>query len=99
MLYAASKAGLKDALGADIAIQASDENDLSLSEIYEKLVYKILIKCVWLSGYIALWFYSFSIYKLKIIFTIIRLKIHVHLINSYNYFIWSFCLFVGSENP
>jgi len=48
-------------------LQASDEDDLSLSEIYEKLVYKILIKCVWLSGYIALWFYSFSIYELKIV--------------------------------
>ncbi|KAF6034193.1 COF1 [Bugula neritina] len=36
MIYAASKAGLKNALGADIAIQASDEDDLSLSEIYEK---------------------------------------------------------------
>jgi len=54
MIYAASKAGLKNTLGADIAIQASDEDDLSLSEIYEKLVYKILIKCVWLSGYTLL---------------------------------------------
>jgi len=31
MIYAASNARLKDALGADIAIQASDEDDLSLS--------------------------------------------------------------------
>jgi len=44
MIYAASKAGLKDALGADIAIQASDEDDLSLSEIYEKWVFKVLVK-------------------------------------------------------
>jgi len=44
MIYAASKAGLKNALGADIAIQASDEDDLSLSEIYEKWVYTISVK-------------------------------------------------------
>jgi len=61
MIYAASKAGLKDALGADIAIQASDEDDLSLSEIYEKWVFKVLVK------YITTWindcslFYSFFI--------------------------------------
>jgi len=92
MIYAASKAGLKDVLGADIAIQASDEDDLSLSEIYEKWVYKILVLYE-LSFIVVIILYMITCYSIALCFygfTIDELRIYVH----FEYFIYSFRVFV-----